>query len=225
VDRAAFRIVVCACLATAGSAFATPGGTGRITIQPSWRLTGNDVFANSASNSGHSLIKTSPGGPGLFATGAYAITSELEVEISLFGGAEQLYLNGLPTLTSITYGGLVGLRVGISFWEDRIRPTVFAGTGVGLVLAMGAGMPGMVEKLTQPWAFGLGLAINIAPTWDLNFDYRLLIGSRGFVTDVGSFNGGGSWFSIGVSYLFAPEPGYTSKPNLPEYEGTGMHSF
>lgn len=225
MDRGIFRILALAGALTAMSVGATPGGTGRITISPTWRLVPNTLFEGSAAASGFPFAKRSPGGPGLFATGAYAITAELEVEISLFAGAEQLHLSGLPVLTSVSYGGIAGARLGISFWEDRLRPSIFAGTGVGLVLTTGAGMETNPEKLTQPWVFGVGFAVNLAPSWDLNFDYRLFIGSRGAVTDIGSLNGGGSWFSIGVSYLFAPEAGYTSKPSVPEYEGTGMHSF
>ena len=222
--RGWLRFGVVACLA-ASPAWATPSGEGRLTLEPTWRLTPNDTFEASAAKAGHPFLMSSPGGPGLFATGAYAITSELEVEVSLMVGAEQLHLADLPVLTSYTYGAIAGLRVGISFFDERVRPTLFAGTGVGLVLGTGGGMTGLNEKLTNPWVFGAGLAINLAPSWDLNFDYRLFIGSRGSVTDIGSFNGGGSWFSVGVSYLFAPEASYSSKPDLPELEGSHPDSF
>jgi hypothetical protein len=210
-------------LTVSQAAQALPAGTGRITFAPGWRLTPNDTFAKSAELAGTPLGHSLPGGPVGIASFAYAATEELEVELSMYGGAEFLKLEGLPTLTSVTYGALAGLRLGYSFWEDRVRPSLLFATGIALVMTTGGGMEGLTEKLSQIYVPGVGVSFSLGTNWDLTLDYRLLLAVRGSVPGIGSINGGGSWFTIGISYLFPPDFGHPPRPSVPSLEGSGMH--
>jgi hypothetical protein len=201
-------------------ALATVAGEGRLTVEPSFWIVSNDTFFASAVREGHPVVSSWPGGPGGFLTGAYAIIPELEIEISVFGGGQRLMLDQLSPLTLVSYGAIAGVRGGLSFWEDRLRPTVMVGTGAVLVFTSGADQPKSSEKLNNGWIVGLGLSIALAPYWDLTLDYRFMFASRGPVTGIGSINGGGSWFSIGFSLLFDPQTSNQSlRPTVPELDG------
>jgi hypothetical protein len=69
----------------------------------------------------------------------------------------------------------------------------------------------------------VGISFSLATNWDLTLDYRLLLAVRGSVPGIGSINGGGSWVTIGITYLFPPDLGHAPRPTVPSLEGSGMH--
>ena len=64
------------------------------------------------------------------------------------------------------------------------------------------------QSTTQTYSVGAGVEYALSPSWALMLDYRFLL-TRGAVPGIGSINGGGSWIGLGVSYLFASDPGPT----------------
>ena len=219
------RVAFGALVLSTSLARAVAPGEGRITFSPGWKMEPQDTFVTYAKTSGHTLLGNSPGGPAGFLSFAYACTEAIDVEISAFAAAEQFRLLNLPTLNAITYGAIIGARGSLSFFEDKVRPSLFIGTGIGLGLTSGGGQSALNEKLNSAWVVGIGLAIALDANWDFNLDYRLMIGVRDEVTGVGSLNGGGSWFTIGFSYLFAPDVSHAPRSSVPNMEDVGgMHT-
>ena len=64
--------------------------------------------------------------------------------------------------------------------------------------------------MTQAWAGTLGATLRVSPRWGLTAEYRISF-VRGPVGSIGeqkfgSFNGGGSWFALGLTYVWPPDP-------------------
>jgi hypothetical protein len=94
----------------------------------------------------------------------------------------------------------------------------FAGIMTGPTLAysrFGSEAPPQ-EITTQAWAGTVGGTLRLSSHWGLTAEYRIVF-VRGPVGGLagqtfGSFNGGGNWFSVGVTYLWPPEPKNTLSP-------------
>lgn len=204
------RALVIASLLFPSVALAQLAGVGRITIEPGWRLTPNDHFAEAASAAGAALTRTSPGGPTLAGSFAYSATGWLEIGIDLFAGAEQLRLQGQPALTSITYGGALGVRLQAPLeqflFAERFVP--FAGllSGPTLIDVVGGNLQGTNEKVTASYILSAGFTFQVDQHWGITAEYRLLL-ARGMVDGIGSINGGGSWFSLGITFLIPSDSG------------------
>lgn len=202
--------LVASALLCAAPAFASGvEGQGRVSVSGGWRLTPNGYFADHAAAGGHPLVSDSKGGPQGIASFGYGATENLEVNIELLAGTESLTLQGLPSVRTVTYGGLVSGRLYLAP-DSPLRPWVQLATGPVLVYTTGAGVADPNEQLKQAFAAGLGLSLALSGPWSVVAEYRYLF-VRGNVSGVDGahgINGGGSWFGLGFGYSFgvAPEP-------------------
>lgn len=217
------RLLLLAILLATGSASAEElaplNGVGRVSIQGGWRLTGNDTFYDSFySLPAYKDLARAPasrGGPFGAGSFAYAASENIELGIDLFLTTEQLKLTNAPTLTNITYGALVGVRFQtlVDFLTpEGIIPFIGLETGPTLVFSTAEGV-GKRELFTQSWAGTVGATFRFSPHWGLTAEYRLSFarGQAAFrnedaYKDLASFNAGGNWFALGVTYLMSPEP-------------------
>ncbi|WP_199243222.1 hypothetical protein [Vitiosangium sp. GDMCC 1.1324] len=196
-------------------------GVGRMSIQAGWRLSPNgtfyDKFYSLPDYQGVARAPASPGGPFLAGSFGYAMTDFIELGIDLFATGEQLRLTGAPTLTNVTYGALLGVRFQtlLDFLTPQgVVPFVGLQTGPTLVYSQAEGV-GQRELFTQTWAGTVGATFRLSSSWGLTTEYRLAFvrgltpftanNNAGF-QNLGSFNGGGSWFALGVTYMFPPDP-------------------
>jgi hypothetical protein len=209
-------------LATASASaqeLAPLNGVGRISFQGGWRVSSNDTFYDSfyalPANQGLERAPSSPGGPFLAGSFAYAVTDFIELGIDLFATGEQLRLTGAPTLLNVTYGALVGVRFQtlLDFLTpEGVVPFVGLQSGPTLVYSEAEGV-GKRELFTQPWAGSVGATFRFSSQWGLTAEYRLVFArgqsafnNRDAYKELSSFNAGGNWFALGVTYLMAPDP-------------------
>jgi hypothetical protein len=193
------------------AAQASLDGVGRISTQLGWRLTTNRTFTDryysQPANLSLQRAEGSPGGPLVAATFGYAVTEHVELGIDLFATGERIELTGSPTLTTLTYGAMVGLRLQTLFegvGPEGLVPWVGILTGPTLVLSTFEGSPG-VEGVRQAWGLTAGGSLRLTPRWAATLELRGVL-VRGPVKDLGSVNGGGAWLSLGATYSFDAEP-------------------
>lgn len=187
-------------------------GVGRLTLQSGWRLTSNNTFYEGYYATRPELARgpTSPGGPLVVGSFAYGITDMVELGVDLFATGERLRLTDQPELTTLTYGALVGVRFQ-TVLEVGQGLVPFAGilTGPTLAFSQFKGQPAQ-EIMTQAWAGTVGATMRLSDRWGLTGEYRFSFvrGPVGALANqkFGSFNGGGNWFALGVTYLWPPEP-------------------
>ena len=218
------RLLLLALLLAAGStsaqeALAPLNGVGRISIQGGWRLSSNDTFYDSfyalPDYQGLQPAAESPGGPFLAGSFAYAASDFIELGIDVFATGERLRLTGAPTLTNVTYGALVGLRFQtlLDFLTPQgVVPFVGILSGPSLAYSTAEGV-GKREVFTQTWAGAVGATFRFSSHWALTAEYRLAFArgqsaftNNGAFKDLASYNAGGNWFALGVTYLLAPDP-------------------
>lgn len=194
-------------------------GVGRLTIQTGWRRTTNGTFYDSyyglPDYQAATRASASQGGPFLAGSFAYSVTDLIELGIDLFATGEQLRLTGAPTLTNVTYGALVGLRFQtvLDFLTPQgVVPFVGFQTGPTLVYSQAQGV-GKRELFVQSWAGTVGATMRFSSTWGLTAEYRLAFArgqsaynNRPEFSKLSSFNGGGNWFALGVTYMWPPDP-------------------
>ncbi|WNG36376.1 hypothetical protein F0U61_23890 [Archangium violaceum] len=200
-------------------------GVGRITVQGGWRLTTNNTFYDSfyslPAHQGMARAPVSPGGPFLAGSFGYSVSELFELGIDVFATAEQLRLTGAPTLTNITYGALIGLRFQ-TLWDiltpEGVVPFVGLHTGPTLLYSLAKDV-GNREVVTQAWVGSVGATFRLSSRWGITAEYRLafargqsVFNTRPEYKNLASFNGGGNWFALGVTYMLAPEP---SRPFSP----------
>lgn len=220
------RLTLLAVLLAAGSASAQDeeeplplSGVGRMSIQAGWRLTSNGTFYDSfyslPAYQGVQRAPESPGGPLLAGSFAYSISELFELGIDLFATGEQLRLTGAPTITNVTYGALVGLRLQTVLdilTPEGVVPFVGFQTGPTLVFSTAEGV-GSRELFTQAWAGTVGATFRFSAQWGLTAEYRLafargqsVFNNKPEFKGLTSFNAGGNWFALGVTYFFASDP-------------------
>jgi hypothetical protein len=209
-------------LSTAALAQELPplNGAGRITVEGGWRLTTNQTFYDSyyalERSQGLARAPGSPGGPFLAGSFGYGITENLELGIDLFATGEQLRLTGAPTLTNTSYGALVGVRFQTALnalAANGVVPFIGLATGPTLCLSQAAG--GKQREVNNQTFVGMvGATFRLSARWGLTAEYRLAF-SRGqspltiddsSYANLSSFNSGGNWFTLGLTYLIAPTP-------------------
>lgn len=188
-------------------------GVGRFSLEAGWRLTTNKTFYNSYYGGRPDLTRApgSPGGPLAVGSFAYGISESLELGVDLFAGGERLQLTGQPELTTATYGALVGLRlqsVVPGFGPHGLVPFIGLLAGPTLAYSQFKGATGQ-EDLKTAYGATLGATLRMNPRWGLTAEYRF-VNVRGPVGGLSgqsftSFNGGGSWFSVGLTYTWPPE--------------------
>lgn len=201
-------------------------GVGRISIQGGYRVTSNETFYKRW-YSQTAFIKAgfvdvprareAAGGPLVVGTFAYAITDMVELGIDLFATGGRLYVNtpeGEQHIDTLTYGAAVGLRFQTVLPEVGPYGLVpFAGilTGPSLASSKRQGQT-LLETTTQVWMGALGTTLRLSPRWGVTAEYRLAfirgpVGPWNAEEDKpSSFSNGGSWFALGVTYSFPPEP-------------------
>lgn len=187
-------------------------GGSRISLQGGGRFAFNNTFYDSyyGRNPGLERAPRSLGAPLGIATFAYSATDSIEVGIDLFGSLQQLELTGQPRLTAASYGAMVGLRY--QGWVDLgphgTVPFLSTLTGPLLASTRFEGQKAR-ETLVQAWALGAGATMRLTPRWGLCAEYRFMF-ARAFVGQsdqrFSTFNLGGNWLSLGVTYTFPKEP-------------------
>ena len=194
-------------------------GVGRMTIEAGWRHTSNGTFYDSfyslPAYQGVQRAPESPGGPFLAGSFAYSVTEFFELGIDLFATGEQLRFTGAPTITNITYGALVGLRLQTLLdilTPEGVVPFVGIQSGPTLVYSVAEGV-GSRELFTQAWAGTVGATFRFSAQWGLTAEYRLafvrgqsVFNNKAEFKGLSSYNAGGNWFALGVTYFFASEP-------------------
>lgn len=197
--------------AAQSSAPSSLDGVGRISMQAGWRRTTNQTFLNryyaQPQLQGQPRAGGSPGGPLLSMTFGYAVNDFVELGIDLFATGERLKLTGSPTLTTLTYGALVGLRLqtvleGVG--PHGLIPWVGLLSGPTLVLSTFEGSTA-TEGVEQAWGASVGASLRLSPRWAATVELRQVL-VRGPVEGLGSVNGGGSWLGLGATYSFDAEP-------------------
>ena len=197
----------------------TLDGAGRITIEAGWRLTTNQTFYDSfyafPDYQGLSRAALSPGGPYLAGSFGYGVTQNIELGIDLFTTGEQLHLTNAPTLTNITYGALVGVRFQTALdvlAANGLVPFIGLSTGPTLSYSSAEGV-GKRELSTQCFVGMVGATLRLSAQWGITAEYRLAFarGQAAFLNQdafkgLASFNAGGNWIALGVTYLIAPSP-------------------
>ncbi|WP_224240932.1 hypothetical protein [Hyalangium gracile] len=192
-------------------------GVGRISIQGGWRLVTNSTFYDRYYSQRPELERGpgSHGGPLVAGTFAYGMSELVELGIDLFVTGERLRLTDKPRLTTGAYGALLGLRFRgwLDIGPDGVVPFLGLLTGPLLAVAAFEGQPAR-ETFSQAWAGTVGATFRLNPTWGISAEYRIVF-ARGAVgqqaENLGSFNAGGSWFSLGVNYTFPRDAGPSSR--------------
>jgi opacity protein-like surface antigen len=224
------RLLLLSLLLAAGRAAAQDesaslDGMGRISLQAGWRVTSNETFFESfyalPVNQGLPPDGRSTGGPFLAGSFGYAATDLIEVGIDLFATGEQLRPTGAPALTTLTYGALVGVRFQTLLsllTPEGVVPFIGVMTGPTLTFSR-AEQVGSTEQVTQAWVATAGASFRFTPRWALTAEYRLAFvrGVSAFnqqeaYQNLASYNAGGSWFALGVTYFLPPTP---SRPFSP----------
>ncbi|WP_233583316.1 hypothetical protein [Corallococcus sp. CA053C] len=213
-----------------GSAEAAPSsldGVGRITVGAGYRLTSNATLYDSwygAKGPGAGLERApeSSGAPVGALTFAYAVTDLVELGIDLFGTTQNLRLteavgDGTTVsrkVTTLAYGALVGLRFQgvLDIGPQGLVPFAGVLTGPAVISSKREGS-GLQENVGQAWVGALGATLRLSSKWGITAEYRLMflrgpVESPNTTTAPGpfSFSSGGSWFSLGVTYTFPPDP-------------------
>lgn len=219
------RLLPLAVLLATGSASAQDeellplNGVGRISVQAGWRHSSNGTFYDSfyalPAYQGVQRAPESPGGPFLAGSFAYSVTEFFELGIDLYATGEQLRLTGAPTITNVTYGALVGLRLQTLLdilTPEGVVPFVGLQTGPSLAYSTAEGV-GSRELFTQAWAGTVGATLRFSAQWGLTAEYRLafargqsVFNNKPEFRGLASYNAGGNWFALGVTYFFASDP-------------------
>lgn len=167
----------------------------------------NDYFNGRAAEVGRPIEKagTAPFGFGGMASFGYGAFEWLELAIDLFGGFESFQLSGEEPFSSVSYGGLIGLRVTrYDFPFQGLVPYVGVQTGPMLTIVTSASEPGG-ERILQGWSVNGGATFRITERVGVFVDVRYLYG-RVYVAEVAGRNVGGVFVSAGVSLFFPPSP-------------------
>ncbi|WP_434390317.1 outer membrane beta-barrel protein [Melittangium boletus] len=201
-------------------------GVGRISVQAGWRLTSNNTFYNSfyalpAYACAQDCARSSPGGPFFAGSFGYAIMEYLELGIDLFATGERLQLTNAPTLTNYTYGALVGVRFQTLLdvlTPQGVVPFIGIQSGPSLVFSQAEGKDvGQKEIIQQPWVGTVGATFRLTPRWGFTTEYRLAFarGQSPYAEKnkgLASYNAGGNWFALGLTYSFPPDPSRPFRP-------------
>jgi hypothetical protein len=85
-------------------------------------------------------------------------------------------------------------------------------TGPSLAYSTAEGV-GSRELFTQAWAGTVGTTFRFSAQWGLTAEYRLafargqsVFNNKPEFKGLSSYNAGGNWFALGVTYFFASDP-------------------
>jgi len=220
------RPLVAAGLALACAAQAAPPeGSGHLSLLAGWHLAPNDAFFAHAQSLGFARGSPSWGGPVALASFGYEPGEPFEVSIDLFGAFERLTLQNVAPIDTVTYGALLVGRVHyrLGGFGPFASVTPSAGIAGGPTLAyVTGGPPGSAsEALNQGWAASVALAVGLRDGGALVVDARYLI-AWGKAGNLGFFNAGGFWLSVGWSWSFGEGGGEPGRGNLPLCRSLGV---
>jgi len=180
-------------------------GAGRITVGIGPRYVDKTWFAQHAKDAGWPMTDSLPVGPFALATFAYGATSWLEASIDLFGGYDRFTVQGLAPFDSVTYGANLALRATkLDVLFKGFSPYLGVGVGPTLVLVTSPSRT-HPESAQVGTTVSAGFTLALADGLGLSLDVRWLL-ARGFVNDISGVNAGGIIATLGVSFLFPPEP-------------------
>jgi hypothetical protein len=128
---------------------------------------------------------------------AYSPSDWGELSIDLMAGQERFSFSGEPSLSTVTYGALLGFRTQFPDWIPSVVPSFGVMSGPMLVLVAGGPLQGPREVLDNAFALTAGFHVRITESLGLTVDYRFMV-VRGQVPEIGSIHGGGNWVSVGV---------------------------
>lgn len=185
-------------------------GSSRFSLMTGWRYAPNDRFydlyyarpKHQGLERAHGVI----GGPLLMGCFAFSPINLIEVGIDLFATYERMEFTGKPGLNAVGVGALIDVRFQHKFEIGRYGLVPSAGILLGPMFVASFFDGGYaVESGSQSFGVTAGATLYLSDVWGLRFDYRLLTG-RGEAEDIGSFDAGGSWFSVGLNYQFPTKP-------------------
>ncbi|MBK7863267.1 MAG: hypothetical protein IPJ65_32615 [Archangiaceae bacterium] len=195
-------------------------GVGRISVMGGWKLASNDWFFARAGEGGHPVVNRGIGGPQGQASFGYGAISWLEVAIDLFVGYDRFTLDGVPPISTLSYGALLGVRfVAMDLFFPGFAP--FFGVGVGPTLGyVYSGRENETfEKLVTGVSGNAGVTYRINDRVGVTLEYRFVYARGAFYVaqdDAGAgLNTGGSWFSLGVVIYFPKTFGADRMPGGP----------
>lgn len=202
-----FAFAVALLLAAPSFADSPTDGIGRISLGGGLRWTMNDYFNARASEAARPVEAkgTAPWGFQGMASFGYGAFEWLEIAVDLFGGFESFQIAGEDLFSSVSYGGLIGLRLTrYDFPFQGLVPYVGVQTGPMLAIVTSASEPGG-ERILQGWSVNGGASFRITDRFGLFVDVRYLHG-RVFVAELAGRNVGGLFVSAGVSLFFPASP-------------------
>lgn len=185
-------------------------GVGRVSFGGGLRWTPNGFFNGKAAEAGHpnttaEEFVTAPLGFQGMASFGYGAFEWLELAVDVFGGFESFQLEGWLPFSSVSYGGLIGLRLTrYDFPVAGLVPYLGVQTGPMLVTVTSPSSPG-AEKIMQAWSVNGGAAYKFTDKLAVYVDVRYLYG-RDYVSEISGRNVGGVWFSAGLTIFFPPTP-------------------
>jgi hypothetical protein len=197
-------------LPSPGFADSATDGIGRASLGGGLRWIPNDHFNEKAAQAGHAntlqeeMVTAPLGGQGMASFG-FGAFEWFELAVDIFAGVESFKLEGWLPFSSVSYGGLLGIRVtryDLPF--KGLVPYVGAQTGPLLVTVSSPSSPG-TERIIQAWSVNCGAAYKFTDRLGIFFDARYLVG-RVYVSDIAGRNVGGLWFSAGLSIFFPATP-------------------
>ncbi len=203
------RFAVFAALIAAAPAMAqqrTLEGAGRISLQGGYRYTPNGDFIRRAEAAGFPVEGGAIiGGPQFSGSFGYAPLDWMEATIDVIVGFESFRLRDLDTFTSTTYGALIGVRLAkTDFPFQNLVPHIGAQIGPVLSFISGTSIAGS-ERFNTAYSLNAGLTFRFAERWAAGFDVRYLF-AYGALPEVATFNAGGLWGSLSVTYFIPSGP-------------------
>jgi hypothetical protein len=199
------RVAFLAAIALSSTAWAqlSLDGMGRVTGLVGWRYTPNTYFENTASNDGFPVTNARLGGPAFSAEFGYGATATVEVNIDLVAGFDELSLSQFGPVHTVTYGGLLGVRLERllfpSVWPRGVIPFIGGAAGPTIVDVTGGWFP-LEESSVTGFAANGGFMALINDHWAATLEVKLLW-ARGAVPLFGGINGGGVWMGLGLAWL------------------------
>ena len=192
---------------TSTAAFAELEGTQRVFGVAGWRYTPNDTFFTSAVANNYEPAGASIGGPQASIGFGYSFIDWAELAVDLYVGTERLSFTNAPPISSTSYGALLGVRLQteLTLFGRPFVPSLGIFTGPAFIYVSGGRLLPPTETLTDAYAGALGGTVRLTDAIGVTAEVRVLL-TRGHVPTIGSINGGGAWFGLGVSWYLGQIP-------------------
>ena len=185
-------------------------GQSRFSLGPGWRYASNaaffDRYYSRPENRGLTRADGTFGGPLVVGTFGHSLLEWLELGIDLFFTYERMAITLQPDFNTISFGMMLGVRAQKRFHlgpEDSFTPFVGVLSGPTFTASYFAGSRS-VENFNQALGLTAGARLRLTPKWGVCAEYRFTL-ANGQAERLGLYNAGGSWFSVGLIYMF-PKP-------------------